>query len=82
MTSQLSSAADISVAIKLQEQLDTKNKVEIAHELSGAFTQTDLSIIKVTDGNLQTYAESLSTDAINPNAIYMLQLSAINAFGQ
>lgn len=38
--------------------------------------------MKVVDEDLPAYATALHDNTLNPNALYVLQLSAPNAFGQ
>lgn len=66
----------------LQTALDAKNKVQVAQTFDGALAQTDLSVIKVTDAGLAAYSAALAAGTLNPNALYVLDLSATNALGQ
>ena len=83
----LSSADTIYGAKKYAQQYTDqeaakKSNVKVAQTYSSTPVQADISVIKVTDADLTAYAEALQNDNLNPNALYVLNLSATNALGQ
>lgn len=86
-TGDLSSADTINGAKKyaklyVDQEAAKKNAIKIAQTFSGDQIQSDLSVIKVTDSDLAAYSAALKSDSLDPNALYVLNLSATNAFGQ
>lgn len=71
-----------AISQDLVDGLATKNKVQIAQSFNGDLEQTDLSVIKVSDADLEGYAAALKNGSLNDKAVYVLDLSAMNALGQ
>ena len=66
----------------IEDGLAEKNKVQVRQTYIGDDVQTDLSVIKVTDEDLASYAQDLKDNKLNDNALYVFDLSAMNALGQ